>query len=262
MERRYRQPTASRGPMARATSAAPLSMMRNATSRKPKSPATISDVGMTWLPCQRAPRGDRRGIRSRRGIVYKSCSGAYSVSCRVRGGYWHERFSCIVILLIVQARSKPNQIQPSTAAGLAGASGAQPSRDRPQPAPPSLRGANPKRTWRQTQADVAPNPNPCQLFPIAAHCRFEPFQGLGRSRDPLRPPCRSKIRTCIKCLFNSIQIPPTQALQTFLLAGWSFRAQRVGGPPAANSGCGPWRRCATYPRKIQAESKLGQIEPN
>lgn len=36
--------------MARVTSAAPLSTIRNTTSRKPKSPATISDVGMTWLP--------------------------------------------------------------------------------------------------------------------------------------------------------------------------------------------------------------------
>jgi hypothetical protein len=50
------------------------------------------------------------------------------------------------------------------------------------PSSPNRRGANPKRTWRQPQANVAPNPNPCQLFPIAAHCRFEPFQGLGRSR--------------------------------------------------------------------------------
>jgi hypothetical protein len=49
--------------------------------------------------------------------------------------------------------------------------------------PPSRRGANPKRTWRQPQADVAPNPNPCQLFPIAALCRFEPFQWLSRSRS-------------------------------------------------------------------------------
>jgi hypothetical protein len=49
------------------------------------------------------------------------------------------------------------------------------------PSTPNRRGANPKRTWRQTQADVAPNPNPCQLFPIAAHCRFEPFQALGCS---------------------------------------------------------------------------------
>ena len=50
---------------------------------------------------------------------------------------------------------------------------------------PSGRGAKPKRTWR-------PNPNPCQLFPIAAHCRFEPFQGLGRSRKrrPALTPCR------------------------------------------------------------------------
>jgi hypothetical protein len=50
------------------------------------------------------------------------------------------------------------------------------------PSIPNGHGANPKPTWRQPQADVAPNPNPCQLFPIAAHCRFEPFQGLGRSR--------------------------------------------------------------------------------
>jgi len=32
--------------MARATSAAPLSTIRKTTSRKPKIPATISDVGM------------------------------------------------------------------------------------------------------------------------------------------------------------------------------------------------------------------------
>ena len=65
--------------------------------------------------------------------------------------------------------------------------------------PPSRRGADPKRTWRQTQADVAPNPNPCQLFPIATHCRFEPFQALSRSRKrqfgirPLRPRLRFPI---------------------------------------------------------------------
>jgi hypothetical protein len=56
---------------------------------------------------------------------------------------------------------------------------------------PRRRGANPKRTWRQPQADVAPNPNPCQLFPIAAHCRFEPFQGLGGSRKR-RPPLAAR----------------------------------------------------------------------
>jgi hypothetical protein len=36
--------------MARASSAAPLSTIKKTTSRKPKNPATISDVGMTWLP--------------------------------------------------------------------------------------------------------------------------------------------------------------------------------------------------------------------
>jgi hypothetical protein len=29
---------------------------------------------------------------------------------------------------------------------------------------------------------MAPSPNPCQLFPIATHCRFKPFQALSRSR--------------------------------------------------------------------------------
>jgi hypothetical protein len=60
------------------------------------------------------------------------------------------------------------------------------------PSIPNRRGASPKPTWRQTQAGVAPNPNPCQLFPIAAHCRFEPFQGLARSRKrrPAFAPCR------------------------------------------------------------------------
>jgi hypothetical protein len=55
--------------------------------------------------------------------------------------------------------------------------------------------ANPKPTWRRAQADVAPNPNPCQLFPIATHCRFEPFQTLSRSRkrhSPLAAPCLFK----------------------------------------------------------------------
>jgi hypothetical protein len=47
---------------------------------------------------------------------------------------------------------------------------------------PSRRGASPKPTWRQPQTDVAPTPNLCQLFPIATHCRFQPFQGLGHSR--------------------------------------------------------------------------------
>src|SRR3984885_2724290 len=63
------------------------------------------------------------------------------------------------------------------------------------PSIPSRRGANPKRTWRQTQADVAPNPNLCQLFPIAAHCRFEPFQALGRSckrHSPLAAPAHPR----------------------------------------------------------------------
>jgi hypothetical protein len=62
---------------------------------------------------------------------------------------------------------------------------------------PRARGAKPKRTWRQPQADVAPNPNPCQLFPIAAHCRFEPFQALGRSRkrhSPLAAACPSQMK--------------------------------------------------------------------
>ena len=36
--------------MAEATSAAPLSMIRNTTSRKPRNAATISDVEMAWLP--------------------------------------------------------------------------------------------------------------------------------------------------------------------------------------------------------------------
>src|SRR5580658_829027 len=60
------------------------------------------------------------------------------------------------------------------------------------PSIPNRRGASPKPTWRQTQADVAPNPNLCQLFPIATHCRFEPFQGLGldRKRRPAFAPCR------------------------------------------------------------------------
>jgi hypothetical protein len=60
---------------------------------------------------------------------------------------------------------------------------------------PSQRSASPKPRRRQTQADVAPNPNPCQLFPIAAHCRFKPFQGLGRSRkghSPLAAPARPR----------------------------------------------------------------------
>jgi hypothetical protein len=78
------------------------------------------------------------------------------------------------------------------------------------------RGASPKPTWRQTQAGVAPNPNPCQLFPIATHCRFEPFQGLGRprKRHPLAAPCRSSVKThTIVVLFKTIQIPPNSQSQ-------------------------------------------------
>src|SRR5271170_4838285 len=52
--------------MAEATSAAPLSMMRKTTSRKPKSAATISDFEMTWLPFRSwlAVQDDDRGARS------------------------------------------------------------------------------------------------------------------------------------------------------------------------------------------------------
>jgi len=46
---------------------------------------------------------------------------------------------------------------------------------------------DPKPTWRQPQAGVAPNPNPCQLLTRPPHCRFEPFQGLGRSRKRHSP---------------------------------------------------------------------------
>ena len=73
------------------------------------------------------------------------------------------------------------------------------------PSIPSRRGVDPKRTWRQTQADVAPNPNPCQLFPIAAHCRFEPFQGLGRSRKrhpPLAVSCSSPKKYITEMLYQ------------------------------------------------------------
>jgi hypothetical protein len=55
------------------------------------------------------------------------------------------------------------------------------------PSIPRRRGASPKRTWRQTQADVAPNPNPCQLFPRVTHCNFEPFQALSRTRKRHSP---------------------------------------------------------------------------
>ena len=77
---------------------------------------------------------------------------------------------------------------------------------------------------RQTQADVAPNPNPCQLFPIAAHCRFEPFQGLGRyrKRDPafaLAAPAHLAENTC----GSSLSRP------NFLLARSSCRS----APPLA-----------------------------
>jgi hypothetical protein len=58
------------------------------------------------------------------------------------------------------------------------------------PSTPSRCGVDAKRTRRQTQAgvapntqaDVAPNPNPWQLSSIAAHCRFEPSQGLAVSQ--------------------------------------------------------------------------------
>ena len=70
---------------------------------------------------------------------------------------------------------------------------------------PNRRGASPKRTWRQTQADVAPNPNPCQLFPIAAHCRFEPFQALSRTRK--RHPAFALAGPCSKHVTLMFYLP-------------------------------------------------------
>jgi hypothetical protein len=63
--------------MAEATSAAPLWMMRKTTSRKPKKPAAISDVEMTWLPvrsrsasntAQDDDRGAQSSISNRRSV--------------------------------------------------------------------------------------------------------------------------------------------------------------------------------------------------
>jgi hypothetical protein len=102
-----------------------------------------------------------------RGADQARQQGAYSVSCWVRCGYRHGRFPIVHIHhgngANAQAKPdpEPNSIQPSRArpALIALTVGVVPSI-------PNQRGVNPKRTWRQTQAGVAPNPNPCQLYPL------------------------------------------------------------------------------------------------
>jgi hypothetical protein len=95
---------------------------------------------------------------------------------------------------------------------------------------PSRRGARPKWTWRRTQADVAPNPNPCQLFPIAAHCHFEPFQRLGRhrKRHSALAPCRRQKTHATAGLFRQFSLRPSSwRPSASLFGGLSFRLAKV-----------------------------------
>jgi hypothetical protein len=103
-------------------------------------------------------------------------------------------------------------------------------RAKPLSSTPSRRGASPKWTCRRTQADLAPNPNPCQLFPIAAHCHFEPFQRLGRhrKRHSALAPCRCQKAHATAGLFRQFSLRPSSLHPSAsLLAGLFFRLARV-----------------------------------
>src|SRR5208282_4629337 len=63
------------------------------------------------------------------------------------------------------------------------------------PSIPNRRVAKPKSTCRQTQVDVAPNPNRRQLLTSPPHCRFGLFKRLAETHT-----------TAV--LFRTIQIPP------------------------------------------------------
>ena len=126
-----------------------------------------------------ATKGGDRAVKMRRRSPWKGDAGnsaapteldnkgAYSVSCWVRCGYRHGRFPIVHIHLAMAQTLRQSPIPSRTQFGRAG------------PGPlfialtvgvvasiPNERGVNPKRTWRQTQAGVAPNPNPCQLYPL------------------------------------------------------------------------------------------------
>jgi hypothetical protein len=135
-------------------------------------------------------------------VYHKNSGGAYSVSCWVRGGYRHGRFPYC-------AGASRWRNAPGELALIALTVGMVPSI-------PNGRGASPKRTWRQTQAGAAPNSNPCQLPPIAAHCRFEPFQGLGHPSQeasgirPLPPPVHFTKTHTVAVLFKTIFSSPVR----------------------------------------------------
>src|SRR5208282_6714341 len=63
------------------------------------------------------------------------------------------------------------------------------------PSIPNRRVAKPKSTCRQTQVDVAPNPNRRQLLTSPPHCRFGLFKRLAETHTKA-------------ALFKTIQIPP------------------------------------------------------
>jgi hypothetical protein len=99
---------------------------------------------------------------------------------------------------------------------------------------------DPKRTWRQTQAGVAPNPNPCQLFPIAAHRRCRAFsRAWPRSQEAFAPCRRSPSqRKHIGQRFRAgqCQIPPdprpspAKQIQGRISAPFSLRPARLAKP--------------------------------
>ena len=116
-------------------------------------------------------------------------------------------------------------------------------------------GAHPKRTWRRTQADVAPNKADvarnvcgCGAKRIATHCRFEPFQGLSALASGIRPlpglfllrasPCRPA-RLAISDQSDHLELIP---VLTRSHANKLWRIANPASPPCRRGPFAPTRR--------------------